>query len=112
MQTHDAFLTHVLAHARKTIVIVSPWITKAAMQQFSEAMRKSLAKGIKVHVITEFQKCMEQKNNGLPALEESCVIVHKVNRPLHAKLLFCDKHIVVSGLLTGFLPAERHPTAK
>jgi hypothetical protein len=106
-QKHDDFLMCVLSNARKTIIIVSPWVTEAAMQRFSPAIEKSIANGVIIHVITDPQKCLKLEHNGLPRLEQSGATVHKVSTNLHAKLLFCDEHTVACGSF-NWLSASRN----
>lgn len=106
-QKHDDFLMCVLSNARKTIVIVSPWVTEAAMKRFLPAIEKSVANGVTVHVIADPQKCLKLEYNGLPRLERSGATVHKVSTNLHAKMLFCDEHTVACGSF-NWLSASRN----
>lgn len=97
VQKHDAFLKCVFDNAQKTIVITSPWVSDYIVQQLSDTIEKTIARGVAVHIITDPHKCSQIEHNGLPKLEKMGVTIHKTNKNLHAKLLFCDSHTVACG---------------
>jgi len=106
MEKHDAFLSCVFKNARKTIVIVSPWVTESVVRLFFNEIEKSVKNGVAVHVVVDPQKCSGSANNGLPLLERTGATIHESNVDLHAKLLFCDDHTVACGSF-NWLSANR-----
>ena len=97
---HDAFLREVLRHARRTVIIVSPWVTEKVLCSLAEEFKACKAA---LHVVADPRKI---NSDVLTRLAEIGVRVHRANKHLHAKLLFFDNHTVARGSF-NWLSASR-----
>jgi phosphatidylserine/phosphatidylglycerophosphate/cardiolipin synthase-like enzyme len=111
---HDIFLRDILASARKTVEIVSPWTFKGTMEKngFLSLMQGAAARGVRVDVYAD--PVLNDKTNGEgisqydeaeAALSAIGVTLHPVSQ-LHSKIVAADEDMLCIGSF-NWLRADR-----
>lgn len=117
LDDHRGTLLEAFQNARTRLVIVSPFLSMAALRidGILDSITKTAARGVRVTIVTdpslnqaksqEFDRCVEQ-------LSAAGAIVRKTNsRGVHSKLVMVDLAWLVVGSF-NWLSAARNPTSQ
>ena len=124
---HDAFLAHVLAHSRREIQVITPWLSQRALDESGLVPRLSAAaaRGIALSVYTDrtlnAQRAARDKSAS-DDLASAVVTLRKVGASLvevlgvHSKIVMADDDIFCAGSFNWFSAARdgiyaRHETS-
>ena len=111
---HDIFLRDILASARKTVEIVSPWTIKSTMEKngFLLLMRDAAARGVRIDVYADPLLNDNINDNGVSQFDEADaalsaigVTLHPVSQ-LHSKIVAADEDVFCIGSF-NWLSADR-----